>query len=120
MIMKKLTLIMISLVLIVPISVFAQGDKKKKTETVEIQTSAICGMCKERLEKNLAFEKGVKAVELNEEIKVISITYKKGKNDKESLKKAITKIGYDADDLPANQEAHDKLPECCQQGNEPH
>ncbi len=118
--MKKLALIMISLLLIIPFSLFAQGDKKKKTETVEIQTSAICGMCKERLEKNLAFEKGVKAVELNVETKVISITYKKGKNDKESLKKAITKIGYDADDLPADQEAHDKLPDCCQQGNEPH
>ncbi len=118
--MKKIALIIISIVLIVPISVFAQDGKKKKTETVEIQTSAICDMCKERLEKNLAFEKGVKAVELNEETKVISITYKKGKNDKESLKKAITKIGYDADDLPADQEAHDKLPDCCQQGNEPH
>jgi len=118
--MKKFAFLIITLVLIVPFSIHAQSDKNKKTETVEIHTSAICGMCKERLEKNLAFEKGVKAVELNEETKVISITYKKGKNDKENLKKAITKIGYDADDLPADQEAHDKLPDCCQQGNEPH
>ncbi|MBZ0242006.1 MAG: heavy-metal-associated domain-containing protein [Bacteroidales bacterium] len=114
-----LNIIVLSLVLL-PVVLLAEDGKKKKTETVEIQTSAICGDCKVRLEKNLAFEKGVRAVELDEETKIISITYKIGKNDKESLKKAITKIGYDADEMPADQEAHDKLPACCQKGNEPH
>ena len=32
-------------------------DKEKE---VKIKTSAICGMCKARIERNLAFEKGVK------------------------------------------------------------
>jgi len=118
--MKYLFRIIVLSLVLLPVVLLAEDGKKKKTETVEIQTSAICGDCKVRLEKSLAFEKGVRAVELDEETKIISITYKIGKNDKESLKKAITKIGYDADEMPADQEAHDKLPACCQKGNEPH
>jgi len=118
--MKYLFRIIVLSLMLLPVVLLAEDGKKKKTETVEIQTSAICGDCKVRLEKNLAFEKGVRAVELDEETKIISITYKIGKNDKESLKKAITKIGYDADEMPADQEAHDKLPACCQKGNTPH
>ncbi len=106
--------------LIMPLALFAQVKKKSKTEKVEIQTSAICGQCKDRLEKNLAFEKGVKSVSLDDETKIITIEYKRGKNDKEKLKKAISKIGYDADDVPADPKAYDRLPDCCKKGNEPH
>ncbi len=99
-------------------------DKKKKKEkdlvTVEIQTSAVCGQCKDRLEHDLAFEKGVKFVELDEETKVLTIKYKKGKNTKENLKKAVTKVGYDADELPANLKAYNSLPACCKKDVAPH
>ncbi|HMM11496.1 MAG TPA: heavy-metal-associated domain-containing protein [Bacteroidales bacterium] len=95
-------------------------NKDNRFETVSIKTSAVCGDCKARLEKNLAFEKGVSKVSLDDETKIITIEYRKGRNSKESLKKAITKIGYDADEMPADQKAHDRLPACCQKGNEPH
>jgi len=104
---------------------FAQQDvsmenKDKDLEVVEIQTSAICGMCKKKLEHDIAFEKGVKSVELNDETKVLTVKYKKGKNSKEKIKKAITKAGYDADEMPANPKAYAALPECCKKDNEPH
>jgi hypothetical protein len=38
---------------------------QKSIETVEIQTSAVCDMCKETIEKQLAFTKGVTAAELD-------------------------------------------------------
>lgn len=94
--------------------------KESKYDTVQIQTSAICGDCKERIEHDMAFEKGVKSVELDSETKIVTIVYRKDKTDKDKLKVAITKIGYDADDLPADQKAHDRLPACCQKDNEPH
>ncbi len=97
-----------------------QESKNDKFESVSIKTSAVCGMCKDRLEKNIAFEKGVRSVSLDDETKVLTIEYRKGKNDKERLKKAISRLGYDADDLPADQKAHDRLPACCQKGNNPH
>jgi mercuric ion binding protein len=93
---------------------------EKKIDTVEIKTSAVCNMCKERLEHNMAFEKGVKSVELDNDTKVLAITYKTNKTNEEELKKAVTKIGYDADELMADQKAHDRLPACCQKGTEPH
>lgn len=104
------------------ISMQAQDKKKKEKniETIEIQTSAVCGMCKERLEHDMAFEKGVKFVELNDETKVLTIKYKKGKNTKENLKKAVTKIGYDADEMPANLKAYNALPACCKKDVAPH
>lgn len=101
----------------------AQNNKSKKKNnlvTIEIQTSAVCGMCKERLEHDIAFEKGVKSVDLNNETKTLTIKYKEGKNTKEKLKIAVTKIGYDADDLPAVKKAHDALPDCCRKGVAPH
>ena len=57
--------------------------KEKQLITVEIQTSAVCGMCKEKLEHDLAFEKGVKYVNLDNETKIITIKFKEGKNTKE-------------------------------------
>ena len=93
---------------------------EKKVDTVEIKTSAICGMCKERLEHDMTFEKGVKSVELDLDTKILTISYKTNKTSKEELKKAVTKIGYDADEMVANQKAHDRLPPCCQKGTEPH
>ena len=101
----------------------AQDNKSKKSKelvTVEIQTSAVCGMCKERLEHDLAFEKGVKSVELNDETKVLVIKYKAGKNTKENLKKAITKVGYDADEMQAEEKAYNALPDCCKKDVAPH
>lgn len=95
-------------------------DNNVIKDTVLIQTSAKCNDCKERLEHDMAFEKGVKAVELDSETKVLTIVYKNNKTTEEKLKIAITKIGYDADDMPADQKAHDRLPACCQKDAEPH
>jgi len=119
--MKKmisiLGLVMVSMIAINPIS--AQ-EKKKNYEEVNIQTSAICGMCEERIESNIAFEKGVKKVELNDETKIVTVGFDPRKTDADKLRTAISKLGYDADDVAADQEAHDKLPKCCQKGNTPH
>ena len=119
----KISLLVIALILsAVGLNAQDENKKKKKNDlvTIEIQTSAICGQCKERLEHDMAFEKGVKFVELDDETKILTIKYKKGKTTEENLKKAVTKIGYDADEMPADQKAHDALPKCCQKGNKPH
>lgn len=94
--------------------------EEPKEKTIKIQTSAICGMCEERIESNISYEKGVKSVELDDETKIVTITYKTAKTNPDKLRKAISKLGYDADDVEADKEAHDKLPKCCQKGTEPH
>jgi len=95
-------------------------EKKKNFEEVQIQTSAVCGMCEERIETNIAFEKGVKSVELDDSTKIVTIGFDPRKTNADQLRTAISKIGYDADDVAADKEAYDKLPACCQKGSTAH
>lgn len=83
------------------------------TEEVKIKTSAVCGMCKKTIEKDLAYEKGVVSSELDVESKELTVKYNPQKTNPAKIKKAVTKIGYDADELPAKPKAYKKLPECC-------
>ncbi|MDP3462785.1 MAG: cation transporter [Bacteroidales bacterium] len=99
--------------------VFSQ-EKASKLEKVIIKTSAVCQQCKDRLEKNIAFEKGVRAVSLDLETKELTVEFRTGKNTKEGLKKAVTKVGYDADELEADPKAYEKLPACCKKDAPPH
>lgn len=117
--MKTIQSFIIIFALMTSISAYTQNSSTpsdKSVVEVEFQTSAQCDQCKERLEKNLAFEKGVKFVELDLETKKITIKYKADKTNEEKLKKAISKIGYDADDVTADPKAYAKLPTCCQKG----
>jgi mercuric ion binding protein len=95
-------------------------DPDPKIKEIKIQTSAICGMCEERIESNMAYEKGVKSVELDDETKIVTITYRVDKTDPKKLREAISKLGYDADDVKADPKAYAKLPACCKKDVAPH
>ena len=47
---------------------------------------------------------------------MFKVTYVTKKTNPEKLRLAITKIGYDADELKADEKAYNKLPGCCQKG----
>jgi len=98
------------------ISQEAEKKNGKEVKEIKIKTSSQCNECKERIEKNMAFEKGVKFVELDVETKIVTIKYREDKTSPEQLRKAISKIGYDADDVEADPVAYEKLPRCCQKG----
>jgi copper chaperone CopZ len=88
----------------------------QKPAVVSIQTNAQCGDCKERIETTLNQTKGVVYAELNLETKIVEVKYKPGKTDVAALQKALTAIGYDADDQKADATAQKSLPLCCQPG----
>ncbi|MFC2101213.1 heavy-metal-associated domain-containing protein [Bacteroidota bacterium] len=94
-----------------------QSDKKTE---IKIKTSAVCSMCKERIESNMAYEKGVSFVELDLETKMVSIRYRADKTNPDKLRQAIANIGYDADDVMANPKKYEKLPACCKKDAPPH
>ncbi|MFN3850149.1 MAG: heavy-metal-associated domain-containing protein [Spirosomataceae bacterium] len=91
-----------------------------KTAEAKFKTSAVCGMCKKRIERDLGVTKGVVESKLNLDDKVVTITYNPKKTSPDKLKAAISKIGYDADDVMADKNAHDALPDCCKKGNAMH
>jgi mercuric ion binding protein len=83
-------------------------------ETVQIKTSTQCEMCKERILEEMQFTKGVTAVALDVESQMLTVTFKVKKNSVENIRKIISSIGYDADEVKAEKSAHDNLPGCCQ------
>ena len=91
----------------------AAATAKKGPEQVQFKTSAVCDMCKARLEKSLAYEKGVQAVNLDVPSKVLTVTYNPAKTTPAALQTAVQKTGYDADQLSADARAYDRLPDCC-------
>ena len=105
--MKKLMIILFS---VLTVNAWAQK------EIVKILTSASCvGICcKDRIEQEMQFTRGVRAVDLDIESGILTVTFKTNKTDANKLRKAVSLIGYNADDVKANKKAHDKLPSCCQ------
>lgn len=86
------------------------------TAELKIKTSATCSMCKTTIEKYMAFEKGVKKSSLDVDSKILTVTYNPQKTTPEKLRIAVTKSGYDADDLKADPKAYKKLDDCCKKG----
>jgi periplasmic mercuric ion binding protein len=91
-----------------------------KTAELKIKTSAKCGMCKKRIERDLGVSKGIVNSNLNLDDKVVTITYNTKKTSPAKIKEVISKIGYDADEVVANQKSHDALPGCCQKSAAAH
>ena len=88
-------------------------DKKASSETAIIQTSAQCGDCKERIEELLNYTKGVTFAELDLVTKKVTVKFKSSKISLTEIKKKISDLGYDADEVKANQDGISKLPDCC-------
>ncbi len=99
-------------------AIIANTAKAQDATTAElkIKTSAVCDMCKERIEKYVAFEKGVKKSNLDVESKILTVTYNPQKTTPEKIRLAVSKSGYDADDVPADKKAYKKLDACCKKG----
>lgn len=97
------------IILISTTAAFAQKD----VVTVQIKTSAVCEMCKETIEKEMAFTKGVTSASLNVESAILTVSFRSSKTSIETIRKAINNVGYDADKSPATPETYEKLHGCC-------
>jgi copper chaperone CopZ len=103
------------LILLFLLPAFAgQAQDKKKLESISIRTSVVCGTCKKTIEEDLLYAKGVKVVEVDVDANLIHVDYDPRKTDPDGVRVAVTRIGYDADGLPANAKAFLALPACCQ------
>ena len=110
-----------SIIILVLILVSTLGfSQTKKDSTLRIKTSAVCDMCKQRIEQGMAFEKGIKDIVLDTATKVATVKYSIARTTPENIRKAITKLGYDADGMPADPKAYEKLPTCCKKDGPKH
>jgi periplasmic mercuric ion binding protein len=97
--MKKISLFFL---LVAGISTTALSQQKKPL-TVKISTpGAKCEDCKKRIEDYLKYEDGI-----------TTVTYLQDRTNIENIKTAIANVGYDADDVKANEESYKRLPKGC-------
>ena len=92
----------------------ASAKKGNLTEVMVINTSAQCDMCRMKIEGKLNESKGVRMATLDIKTKKLTVKYNPEKTSPEEIKKTVSALGYDADEVKANTEAHKNLPECCQ------
>jgi len=96
--------------------VFAmKGYSQQKTmDKAVIQTPTIqCEKCKARIENILSHQFGITAVKVDVKKKTTTVTWIKDRTDIETIKAAIANLGYDADDVAAEETAYKKLPPSC-------
>lgn len=110
--MKKLLTFLI--VVLMGLTVFAQ---KAETQTITIQTNGTCEHCKKVMMENVPQWKGVEKCSYDLKTAKLTITYQPQKTSPETLRTAISQLGYDADNVKADAEARAKLPSCCTQAN---
>ena len=73
----------------------AQDDvSKAKSDTVKYWVSMDCDGCVAKVEKNIAFEKGVKDLIVDLKTKTVVVAYKPKKTDPKKIEKAIKDLGF--------------------------
>jgi copper chaperone CopZ len=92
----------------------AAGAQTKAVVTAKISTPTVqCDDCKQRIETYLKRYDGVSYINVNVKKKETTVKYYTDRTDIEQIKTAIANAGYDADDVPANEDSYKRLPKSC-------
>lgn len=98
---------------------FAAAQNGKKNEKAVIQTKIICDHCNacetcgKKFQDEILEIDGVKMYELDTAKMTITVYYNGKKTNLTKIKEGIANLGYDADEIKANEEAYAKLDGCC-------
>lgn len=102
--------------MLVSIASFGQS----KVATIAVKASIYCDHCNrcescgKRLKEAVFTEKGIKRVDVDEKTKTVNVAYNPQKTNPDQIRVAISKVGFDADDVKGNPEAYKELDDCCQ------
>ncbi|CAN5842690.1 hypothetical protein BH11BAC4_BH11BAC4_24770 [soil metagenome] len=108
--MKKIQLTFIALLGLI-LTTFAQ---QKVNDKAVIKTPTVqCDQCKDRIERYLAHQYGITSVKVDVKKKTTTVTWITDRTNIETIKAAIANVGYDADDVEAEETAYNRLPKCC-------
>jgi copper chaperone CopZ len=93
----------------------AMAQSNKQTlATAKIKVPTVqCNMCKDRIQRYFLKEEGVKSMVVDVKKKVATVKYYTDRTNIENIKTAIANVGYDADDVTANEDSYNELPKCC-------
>jgi mercuric ion binding protein len=102
----KLKYFLMMLMIVCSSALFAQA----KTDTVKVWGS--CEECKDKIEK-AAKKAGAASADWNDETYLLVVNYSSDKTSSLAIQKSIAAVGYDTQDVKADDVAYKKLPKCC-------
>lgn len=108
--MKKI--IILALAAIISLGANAQQASKGE-QTVTIQTNGVCQKCADKFKENVPYFKGVKSYTYDMKTAKLTINYDVKKTNPDQLRKEVSMLGYNADNVKADPAARAKLPACC-------
>ena len=108
--MKNIIIIMC--LIFVGLSAQAQ-EAKNKNAKYSIDVNGNCDQCKKRIEKAAYSVSGVKSAVWSVETHQLELILNEEKTSISAVKKAIAKIGHDAEEEKASDEVYENLHHCC-------
>ncbi len=91
----------------------------KPVQNVTIKTpTALCESCKTRIETYLKRYDGVLEINVNFRKGETKVKFVSDRINIEEVKAAIANAGYDADDVPAAEDAYNRLPKSCKKAED--
>ena len=112
--MKAFSLGLIALFCFTTIS-FAQYQQTQKAmgKAVIKTPTILCEKCQEKVEFFIGHTEGVTSVAVNIRKKTTTVTWINDRTTLENIKTAIANLGFDADDIDAEEYAFKRLPKEC-------
>ncbi len=98
------------------------AQKASKRQTITVKTPNTCSHCKVcetcggKLEAELVYVKGIQLVTYNESDQTTTVVYWTKKITQEQIRKEISLLGFDADDVKADVSGYEKRDSCCKEG----
>jgi len=92
---------------------FAANAQPDESGEIVISSSTVCEMCKNTIEKDLAYASGVKTARVDIEKNEIHVKYNPKKIKAHDIRLRINELGYVADDMKPTAEQYDRLHMCC-------
>ena len=92
---------------------------QKTNQKAVIKTFFHCDHCKEcetcgqKFNSEMLKIKGVKMYELDEKAMTLTVYFNSKKTNLQIIREAISKLGFDADDVKADPKAYESLDGCC-------
>lgn len=107
--MKTKSILIAIFTFVVATAIFAKNEK------VVFNVAMDCQACQQKIEKNIAFEKGVKGLDVDLKANLVTVTYKASKTNIAKLQEGFKKIGYEAVEQNAKPCCADKGKTDCKQ-----
>lgn len=78
-----------------------------------------CGSCKKAIEKAAKSVEGVESANWDKKKKILSIQFDEAKTSLDLIEKAIIAIGYDTENMRADDAVYENLHSCCKYDRKP-